>query len=154
MGKNSSYGNFTINTPSKLVKNMMEEVLEECDEHNFEFVTCLGTFCTNCNIPFGEECLYPGCKIRDCGTHMLVYNAFEEKNYGDVANEMTTQIAFLHLGHDGVGCNNGPDIEGLEKLLSFKNIRRIEYCGYYSPDYFLDTIKEEKYKDIEFVPIR
>jgi len=126
---------------------------EDCEEHDFQFYELMGTFCTKCHIPFGVECLHPDCKEHECEKHMLFYEAFSEENYGDVANQMTENTAFVHLGHDGVGCNCKADEEGLRRLLSFKNLKRLEYCDYYSHSYFYDIIEEDQYKHINFVGI-
>jgi hypothetical protein len=126
---------------------------ENCkDKHDFQFYEFMGTYCSECGIPFGSECLNPGCKQIDCDKHMLVYEAFSELSYGDVANTvLVTDTQYIHLAHDGVGCNSKKDPEGLRRLLNNSQIKRIEFCDYYSPKYFYEIINE--YKDILFVPI-
>lgn len=128
------------------------ERTDNCDEHDFVFYDLMGTYCSQCGIPFGSECLNPGCKQIDCDKHMLVYNSSGEVKYGNVADAVSgTDIQYIHLAHDGVGCYGKDDPEGLRRLLNNSQIKRIEYCGYYSPGYFYEI--SDEYKDILFVPI-
>jgi hypothetical protein len=127
---------------------------EECGEHDFQFYDLVGTFCSKCDLPFGEECLDSGCRQIKCNKHMLFCKAFSKESYGDVANRIGHETAYIHLGHAGVGTNCKKDVDGLRKLLSSKNLKRLEFCGYYSDEYFYDIIDEDQYKHISFVPIQ
>lgn len=149
---------YLLSVLNQTIKQIMTTVQQkispkECGEHDFQFVDFLGSFCTKCDIAFGVECLDPNCKDHYCSRHNLDCEVFTKQNYGDVADMMTNDTKFLHLGHDGVGANCEKDIQGLRRMLGFPNLKRVDYCGYYSRDYFYDIIKENCYNHIEFVPI-
>lgn len=177
----------TVNSPEpikELVKKIMETTIdtENCEEHQYVFIDCMGTYCENCGIAFGEECLHPDCKVHDCKKHMLIFKAFApsescpdykgqlygddyeehlnscdycekyqsqdwKMEFDDVVKVMNDDIAYVHLGHDGVTDGN---IEDVKKFLSFKGLKYVEYCCYYTDNNIVNLFKEDKYKHIMF----
>lgn len=118
--------------------------------HEFENIELLGTFCKNCHIAYGVECLKPDCRILNCEKHNLIYSTFEDAEFDQVEKDMNNDIYCLHLGHDGVICGNEVDVR---KVLSYSGLKIVEYCGYYMNDKIIDIFDENGYKHIKFVPI-
>lgn len=131
--------------------------VKDCGAHEYEELTddgdYIGTYCKKCGIEMGIECFHPECRktLQECDKHTVTGKVFSTENYGNIADKMTDDTYCIFLGHDGVGCNCEMDIEGLRRMLSFKGLRRVSYCGYYSPGYFYDIIEEAQYSHIEFV---
>lgn len=122
---------------------------DSCEEHDFQFVPCFGTFCKKCDVGYGVHCLKDSCGKRDCTLHNLDYEPFCGKTYGDVVEDMTDEISYLCLGHDGV--IEGED-EDVRKVLFFGGLETVQYCGYYTADNVTDIFEEEQYSHIKFVP--
>jgi len=124
----------------------MSVTLNSC-EHVFDISE---DFCTKCSIEFGDVCFRPGCPVVGCKKHKLLFYPCLETSYGDVVGFMNDEIVLLHLGHDGVTWGEDADVR---KVLSFKGLKRVEYCGYYSNENVTNVFKEKAYSHITFVPI-
>jgi hypothetical protein len=134
-----------------LTENLFEKKNIDCDNHEFEFIDLIGSFCTKCNLAYGVECLHPNCKVHYCKKHSLSYPSLNNENtFKNVVNDMTDDIYVLHLGHDGVIDGDEKDIH---KVLTYKGLKIVEYCGYYMDSDILNIFEDEKYSHITFVPI-
>ncbi len=139
---------------TSIVENNLQDTFlpptMEC-EHVFRFVPCIGSYCKNCDIPYGVECLHPSCKIHHCEKHSLSYDSVNNaKTFADVVKDMTDDIYVLHLAHDGVISGTDDDVR---KVLSFKGLKIVEYCYYYTELNVLSMFEDKKFSHIKFVPI-
>lgn len=122
-------------------------------KHDFKFVECFGTFCSKCDIGYGVECLNPECKEHNCGKHNLMYDVFANERgitFDNVVQDMNDDIYLLSLGHDGVIEGK---VEDVRIVLSYKNLKIVQYCGYYMEECIEEIFESGKYPQIDFVPI-
>lgn len=131
------------------IESCNDDVVKACD-HTYNFFNCVGTFCTKCSIEYGTVCLHPDCNELECSKHKVCILAVHDYTFKDVVSMMSDDTYILHLGHDGVidGCD-----EDIRRTLSYKSLKVVEYCGYYTEQNVLDIYNEPAFSHIRFTPI-